>query len=160
MLVAGGGLGTYYSRRLYRRVEFLRQAERLLETVNQRLTYTAQPLGTLWRRLATEGIFADCLLLTHTVVALDGNPFAVAFSQAVEQSAAAGLLDERGRSLLLEFANLCGRVGPAQQAAQIAACQSGLRQLAQQAKEQAAARGQVYQMLGVAGGVGLSLLLL
>ena len=153
-------MGMYYSRRLYRRVEFLRQADRLLETVGQRLTYTALPLGTLWRRLAAEGIFADCLLLSYTVTALDAMSFAAAFSQAVEQAEEAGLLDEQGRGLLLEFAAVCGRVGPAQQAAQIAACQSGLRQLARQAREQAVARGQVYQMLGVAGGVGLSLLLL
>ena len=150
----------YYSRRLYRRVEFLRQTDRLLETVGQRLTYTALPLGDLWRRLAAEDVFADCPLLTDTVAALESLPFAAAFSQAVERSVTTGLLDEQGRGLLLEFAATCGRVGPAQQAAQIAACQKGLHQLEQQARQQAAARGQVYQMLGVAGGVGLSLLLL
>ncbi len=160
MLVAGSGLGVYYSRRLYRRVDFLRQADRLLETVVGRLTYTALPLGALWRRLAEEEIFTDCSLLTDTVAALETKPFAAAFARAVEQAASAGLVDTQGKSLLLEFANLCGRVGPTQQAAQIRACQSGLRLLQQQAQEQAAARGQVYQMLGVAGGVGLSLLLL
>lgn len=154
------GLGHYYSRRLYRRAEYLRQADRLLEAVRHRLTYAALPMGTLWRRLAAEGALADCSLLTQTAAALEESPFADALSGAVKKAAAEGLLEKEGEALLTEFARSCGRVGLTQQAAHIAACQHGLQRLTKEAREQADARGRVYRVLGLCGGVGVSLLLL
>ncbi len=118
-------------------------------------------MGTLWRRLAAEGAFADCSLLADTAKELEkGCAFTEALQQAARRAAAAGLLDKMGEALLLEFAAGCGRVGLTQQAAHMAACQEQLRHLTQEADRLATARAQVYQMLGVSGGVGLSLLLL
>lgn len=160
MTLAGIGLGLYYSRRLYRRVDFLRQTDCLLESLLHRLTYSVLPMAELWRDLAVGGAFAGFSLLEDTVSGLENQPFGVAFSVAVERAAANRLLLDGEKQLLAEFAADCGHFGLTQQAAHIRACQEQLRQFTVQAREQAASKGQVYQMLGVAGGVGLSLLLL
>ena len=75
VVAAGIGLGRYYSRRLYRRAERLQQLVRLLETLQQQLTYTALPLSALWRRLAAGEAFraaaadADLGVRLHGAVA-------------------------------------------------------------------------------------------
>lgn len=160
MTLAGLGLGLYYARRLHRRVDFLRRTDTLLEALLHRLTYAVLPMGDLWKQLAAGGVFAGFSLLEDTVEGLSCHPFPQAFCGAVERAAAQGQLLDAERETLLAFGSDCGGFGLEEQAAHIRACQGQIRQFCSQAKEQAVAKGQVYQMLGLAGGVGLSLLLL
>lgn len=157
--LAGIGLGLYYSRRLYRRVNFLRQTGRVLEALSGRLTYAPLPMADLWRGLAA-GELGGFSLVADTALALEKASFPMAFRRAVEDAAAQGLLTPGDTQLLLEFGAGCGRLGLAGQAAHIRAYRQQVETAAETAKQQATAKGQVYQMLGVAGGVGLSLLLL
>ena len=156
--LAGIGLGLYYSRRLYRRVGFLWGTGRVLETLSGRLTYAPLPMADLWRGLAT-GELGDFSLVADTALGLQAAPFPAAFRQAVEQAVAGGLLTDTDKQLLLEFGEGCGRLGLAGQAAHIRAYRQQVEAAAQEARQQATAKAQVYQMLGVAGGGGLSLLL-
>ncbi|MBQ1950042.1 MAG: stage III sporulation protein AB [Clostridia bacterium] len=158
--LAGLGLGLYYARRLHRRVDFLRRTDNLLEALLHRLTYAVLPMGDLWKELAEGGAFAGFSLLDDTVEGLSQNPFPQAFCRAVEGAGANGLLLAAEQETLLAFGKDCGRFGLEEQAAHIRACQGQIRQFCRQTREQALAKGQVYQMLGLAGGVGLSLLLL
>lgn len=160
MALAGTGLGLYYSRRLYRRVDYLSQVCRLLEALCHRLSYEPQPLAALWTGLAKGDAFSGFTLVQDTVLCLEEVGFYPAFAQAVKRAAAAGWLTEGDKELLLAFGEGCGRLGLSQQVAQTQACCRQMEQARDAAREQASAKGQVYQMLGVAGGVSLALLLL
>lgn len=153
------GLGLYYSRRLYRRVDFLRQTGRVLEALSNRLTYAALPMSDLWYGLAT-GELGKFSLVADTARELNTASFVTAFHRAVDIAAAQGVLTAADKQLLLEFGDGCGRYGLAGQSAHIRAYHQQVESAAEVARQQATAKGQVYQMLGVAGGVGLSLLLL
>ena len=131
----------------------------MLDALNGRLTYAPLAMADLWRGLAA-GELGDFSLVADTVRGLQTAPFPTAFRQAVERAAAEGLVTDTDKQLLLEFGEGCGRLGLAGQAAHIGAYRKQVEAAAEAAKQQATAKGQVYQMLGVAGGVGLSLLLL
>ena len=156
---AGMGLGRFYSRRLYRRARRLQEIVRLLEALVQRLTYTALPLTQLWRQLAAGEAFQDVPLAQVTAEKLKEHPFFEAYTAGVDSMAGDGLT-AADRQLLLEFGEGCGRTGLAEQAAHIRAYQRLLEQAQQEAQQRAATQGAVYQMLGLAGGVALALLLL
>lgn len=100
------------------------------------------------------------MLLTYTVTALRAKPFAEAFAAALEQVAPTACLQPQDRQLLLEFGYGCGRTDVAGQQAHIRGYREQLALLRREAEQRAVSRGQVYRMLGVAGGVGLALLML
>lgn len=159
VVVAGVGLGMYYARRLYRRAALLEQAARLLLALEQRMSCSCRPLSALCRELAPISAESPWALLTDTLSGLDkGKVFSEAFTGAVERQKAA--LTPEDRELLAEFACVCGRSGLNQQRAYFAAYRQRLEAACGQAREQAARRGQIYQTMGVAGGVCLALLLL
>lgn len=159
VVLAGIGLGMYYARRLYRRVALLEQADRLLLALEQHMNCSCRPLSALCRDLAQNPATGPWELLTDTLSGLDkGEIFAEAFAGAVERQAAA--LTPEDRQLLSEFACGCGRSGLKQQQAYFAAYRQRLEAACRQAREQAGRRGQLYQTMGVAGGVCLALLLL
>ena len=159
VVLAGCGLGLYYARRLYRRVTLLEQAIRLVDALDQRMAYSSRPLSALCRELAQSPTARSWTLLTDTQSALDkGDSFAAALTGAAERQAA--VLTPEERQLLAEFAAGCGRSGLRQQQVHCAAYRERLERCCREAREQAQRRAQVYQMMGVAGGVCLALLLL
>ena len=117
-------------------------------------------MGQLWQRLAAIDGIGACPLVTATVAKLSAMSFSAALSAAVEQESAAGRLQTAEKQLLLIFAAECGQYDLSQQAAQIEECIGRLGDLRAAAKEQFAARGQVYRMMGLGGGVALALLLM
>jgi stage III sporulation protein AB len=116
-------------------------------------------MAQLWNRLAA-GELGRFSLVAETAAALESAAFPIAFQRAVERASRQGLLTADNSQLLLEFGEGCGRLGLTGQVAHICAYRQQITLAADTAREQATAKGQVYQMLGVAGGVGLSLLLL
>ena len=157
--LAGCGLGLYYARRLYRRVTLLEQAVRLVDALEQRMAYSSRPLSALCRELAGSPAARSWTLLTDTQSGLDkGEVFAAALTAAAERQQT--VLTPEDRQLLAEFAAGCGRSGLRQQQAHFAAYRERLERCCREAREQVQRRGPVYQMMGVAGGVCLALLLL
>ncbi len=154
------GLGLYYARRLGRRVDFLRQCVAVLETLSHRLRYSATPIDALWGQMASEETFGRFSLVQDTAAGLATQTFDSALRQTVDKAAMAGLLVPATAQLLTQFADGCGRFDLEGQIAHIAAYRQRLAQAAEMAKETMTAKAQVYQMLGLAGGVGVSLLLL
>jgi stage III sporulation protein AB len=151
----------FYSHRLYRRADWLREAERLLDALLARLTYTAQPLATLWLAMEASEVFSRYPLVQGTAAGLrQGHAFAAAFGAALEHAAGQGLLQPPEKQLLFELAAALGQTGLTQHEACIRHCLAQLSEARRVAERLAAARGQVYQMMGVAGGVSLALLLL
>ena len=158
VILAGSGLGLYFSRRLYRRVWLLGRAQRLLSTLEHRLLYTAKPLAALWRELAETPAFADDRLLQETVRGLDTLPFREAFARAVDRLGS--VMQPEDRRLLAEFGDGCGQTGLQEEAAHIRHYIQQLERLRQEAEQRAASRGQVYRAVGAAAGIGLALLML
>lgn len=158
--LAGSGLGLYHSRRLYRRVDWLRRMEALLDAMAGRLSYTAEPMAQLWHRLYESEAFGSFSLVQDTVAGMEHEPFAAAFAAATERAVRLAALLPEDRCLLEEFGVGCGHSGLTEQLTHIRAARERFSRAREQAEARAAARGQVYQMMGVAGGVGLALLLL
>lgn len=150
----------YYAHRLYRRAEFLRQTGRLLEALEQQISYSRRPMASLWQTLAAVEAFATFSLVQDTAAGLKQAAFSEAFAGAVNRAVAAGLLTPVPQQILLEFGGTCGRLGLEQQVAHIRACRQQVERACADARQEAAARGQVYRMLGLSGGIGLALLLL
>ena len=160
IVVAGLGLGLHYSRRLTGQVTFLRQTIRLLETLGQQLAYTPCPMPQLWQKLTAVPVLSECLLLTKTAEWLTDGDFATAFSKGVEQCYVAGCLTPYGRQLLLEFGGGCGRYDYLRQQAHIRRYCDRLGDLLTDLEADAAIKGRLYRVLGVAGGGALALLLM
>ena len=160
ILAAGTGAGFYASHRLLQRVRMLEQLERVFGTLLRLLTYSAAPMGQLWRQLATMDGVGDCPLVADTVNGLEEMPFSAAFGAAVERLSATGQLHPSERQLLLSFGMECGRYDLPRQTAQMRGCIQGLEELRDGAREQLKSRGQVYRMMGVSGGAALALLLM
>lgn len=159
IVLAGSGLGLYYSRRLHRQVTTLRQTERVLEAFGQRLRYTAEPLPVLVDGLAKSEVFRDFSLLQNTARRLPDMPFAKAFSESVEELIQEGKLPLSSCSILLEFGEGCGRTGRAEQATHMAVYREQIGQVRQEAEQIERIRGRIYRTMGFAGGVAVALLL-
>lgn len=157
LLAAGLGLGQIYAGRLYRRERLLRQVSRLMAVLCQRMTHTALPLATLWKQLATEKTYAALPLVQETAKALDNHTFSEAF--ALGAKATDGLQDADCR-LLTEFGEGCGRTGLEAQVAHIRTYRQLLDEMGAEAEKTAATKGPVIQMMGLAGGAALALLLM
>lgn len=154
-------MGMFYSHRLYRRAEWLLQAERLLDTLLGRLTYTAAPLSVLWATVAENKIFIRNAFVQDTADGLRrGEVFGVAFGGALDRALQQGLLQTTERELLFELGDALGRTGLTEQQRTIRDCRERLCERRHAAEELARVRGQIYQVMGVAGGVALALLLL
>lgn len=160
ILAAGTGVGFYASHRLLQRVSTLEQLERVFGTLLRQLTYSAAPMGQLWRQLAEMEGIGNCPLVADTVGGLAEMPFSAAFTAAVERMGAVGLLQPSERQLLLTFGAECGQYDLPRQAAQIRSCIQGLEELCNAAREQLKSRGQVYRLMGMSGGAALALLLI
>lgn len=162
LIVATGiGLGLIYAGRLRRRADDLCRIERLLEALCDRLLYSAQPLTALWQGLAADAVLSDYPLVRETSGELyKGASFYTAFSRAVVTMADSGRLTPAAATLLTELGSALGRSGLEQQVQLIRHCVERLKGERQAADELASARGRVYPMLGLAGGVSLALLLL
>ena len=159
--LAGAGMGMYGSHLLHRRAAYLRRTAGLLRAVECQLPYTAQPMAVLWRRLAAQGVYENCRLLRDTVAALgEDTPFPTAFSAAVETARAAGLLTTAGHSLLSECGAGLGRYDLTRQAAHLCHYRQQTEELAAALEREAAERGRLYRVVGLAGGAALALLLL
>lgn len=157
IVLAGCGLGLTFSRRLYRRVWLLARAERLLQALDARLLYTAEPLSKLWRQLAESPAFADDKLLQETVRGLSDAPFSEAFSRAADRLGPALTADDR--ALLKAFGEGCGVTGLQEQTAHIRQYVGELRRAREGAEAVAAERGRLYRVAGLSGGLALALLL-
>lgn len=160
-MAAGIGLGLSYTRRLRRQVDDLCRIERLLDVLCDRLLYSAQPLATLWQSLAADKMLSEYPLVRDTAGELcKGVPFYTAFSRAVAALGDSGRLTSAAAALLTELGGALGHSGLEQQAQLIRHYAERLKKERQAAETLAAARGRVYPMMGLAGGVSLALLLL
>ena len=112
----------------------------------------------LWRSLSAA--FGDFSLVRDTVDGLSERSFDAAFRRAVEKAAQEGFLIPTDKRLLLEFGEGCGRYDLERQAEHIRAYRLQVETAIKAAAAEAAAKGQVYRVLGLAAGVGLSLVLL
>ncbi len=130
----------------------------MLERVAGQLRYGAQPMDVLWQHMAASGTLGSFALVRDTVKGLDSHPFAVAFQRAVTKATSAGWLTAESARLLHEFGESSGRFDMAGQLTHLAGCQQRLQTATEEAKQVAVAKGQIYQMLGLAGGVGVALL--
>ena len=124
------------------------------------MTYTALPMKELWLQLAQNGSLAACPLVADTAAGLATAPFSCAFTAAVEKAAASGVLHPPEAAVLLAFGRECGQYDLPRQTAQVKGCLAQLTDLREEAREQVAARGQIYRVMGAAGGAALALLLL
>ncbi len=150
-----------YTRRLHQQVNELCRIERLLDALCDRLLYSAQPLAALWQTIAADETFSDYPLVRDTVAELcKGIPFYTAFSRTVTTMADNGRLTPAAAALLIELGGTLGHSGLEQQAELIRRCAERLKKERQTAENLASARGRVYPMMGLAGGVSLALLLL
>ena len=124
------------------------------------MSYTAQPLPVLWRRLAECETFAAFPPVRDTVKGLETASFSAAFSTALEAAEREGVLLAEGRRLLTEFAAGCGRTDLTGQQAHIEYYRTLLAAEEEQSRRVWQERGRVYRVLGVAGGMALMLLLI
>lgn len=124
------------------------------------MQYTAQPMGDLWRRLADCEAFSACSLVRDTAQGMSCDSFAVAFSAAVEGAERDGLLLPPVRRLLLEFGRGCGHTDLAGQQAHIEYYRTLLSAQEEDSRRLWQEKGRVYRMLGLTGGVALTLLLM
>ena len=124
------------------------------------MTYTARPIAVLWRHLAGSESLGDFALVRDTVAGLEQNTFGAAFAAAVDAAAERGDLSVAGRQLLLEFGEGCGRYDLLRQEQHIRHYCDRLAELEAEARRQAAVRGRIYPVMGLAGGASLALLLL
>lgn len=124
------------------------------------MSYTAQPMDDLWRRLAQSEAFAAFDMVRDTVDRLGDAPFAAAFAAALEKAAKEGVLLPADRQLLEEFGRGCGRTDLQGQQAHIAYYRDRLSQQEEQARRVYEEKGRVYRVLGLTGGVALMLLLM
>jgi len=160
ILMAGTGLGVYCARHLHRRTQSLQQTGGVLQALLRQMTYTARPMSELWRQLAQNEAYSGFSLVQDTAAGLADAPFGVAFAAAVERAAEAGFLQPPGRQLLLEFGEGCGRYDLARQEQHIRHYCDRLAELEEEARRQAAVKGRICPVMGLAGGAALALLLL
>lgn len=157
---AGAGLGWCASRQMTRRVADLGSIQHLMEVLLRQMTYTTRPVSQLWQQLAADEGPKRCFLVVQTAAYLSRYPFAEAFRQAVEDAVGEGRLQAEEQQVLLSFSREWGQYDMERQTAQIRDCIRQLSHLRQEAAEQAKAKGKIYQVAGVAGGMALALLLL
>ncbi len=137
------------------------RVERLLDALCDRLLYSAQPLAALWQSFATDAVLSDYPLVQDTADELrKGVDFYTAFSRAVVMMSESGRLTSVSSALLTELGGTLGHSGLEQQAQLIRHCAERLKKERQSVEMLVTARGRVYPILGLAGGVGLALLLL
>lgn len=117
-------------------------------------------MSDLWRRLAQYEAFSAFSLVRDTEKALSSAPFAVAFSAALERAWEDGLVLPETRCLLTAFAEGCGRTDLTGQQAHIAYYRRLLTAQEEEARRIYAEKGRVYRVLGLTGGVALTLLLM
>ncbi len=142
-------------------MDYLCRVERLLETVCDRLLYSAQPLTSLWQSLAVDAVFSAYPLVQNTASEIGkGEDFYTSFSRAVERDKVAGWLTPVEAALLTELSGSPGRSSLAQQVELIRHCAERVGKERQIAQQNARERGRIYPMLGLAGGVCLALLLM
>ena len=153
-------MGWYFACRLRRRVTFLETCGRLLQTLWQDMSYTAQPMGELWQRLAQNEAFAAFPLVQDTAAGLSSAPFFAAFSAALERAETEGVLLPADRLLLTEFAVGVGSTDLSGQQAHIAYYRDRLSQREEEARRTYEEKGRVYRVLGLTGGLALTLLLM
>ncbi len=156
VIMAGFGIGRFYSRRVYRRVEILRRTDCLLERFLCRLEFAGEPLAELWRSLAKEMSSSALPFVFQVAENLNAVPFAEAFCLAVDELE----LPEEDKRLLREFGNGCGKFDLDGQRHHIQGYRQRLQVQLKDAQRQADAKGKVYTAVGSAGGVCLALLLL
>lgn len=159
-MVAGIGMGLYASHLLRRRVLFLETCNRLLQALWQEMSYTAQPLPDLWRRLAEYETFAAFPLVQDTVAAWNGLPFPSAFAIAVQKAEEQGLALPCVRQLLLEFADGCGHTDLAGQQAHMEYYRTLLAAQEEESRRLWQEKGRMYRVLGFSAGVAAALLLM
>lgn len=124
------------------------------------MSYTAQPMPDLWRRLAQSEAFAAFSLVQDTAQGLAQADFAAAFSAAVDKAQGEGLLTAENRSILLEFAVGCGRTDLDGQQAHVEYYRTLLTSGEEEARRTYAEKGRVYRVLGFTAGVAVALLLM
>ena len=160
LMVAGTGMGWYAAHRLQRRMIFLETCGRLMQALWQEMSYTSRPMGELWQRLAQNEAFSGFPLARYTAEQLSNVAFSAAFAAAAERAEREGFLLPADRRLLTEFGEGCGRTDLGGQQAHIAYYRNLLAQQEAEARRVYEEKGRVYRMLGLTGGVALTLLLM
>lgn len=117
-------------------------------------------MSQLWQRLAEMPVLCDFPLLRDVKRGLHQAGFITAYTGAVERAAETGLLTPAGRQLLLEFGEGCGRYDVTRQEEHIAHYRALLKEQEHLLWQEAASKGRVYRVMGMAGGGALALLLL
>ena len=117
-------------------------------------------MSVLWRQLAQNEVYSGFSLVRDTAVGLAEAPFTVAFAAAVERAVERGLLQPPGHQLLLEFGEGCGRYDLVRQEQHIRHYCARLAELEADARHQAAVKGRICPVMGLAAGAALALLLL
>ena len=160
LVAAGTGMGWYMAARLRQRVTFWETCGRLLQALWQEMSYTAQPMPDLWRKLAQSEAFSAFPLVRDTAQELAHADFAVAFSSAVTKAQGEGLVSAEGWEVLLEFAHGCGRTDLDGQRAHVAYYRTLFTAQEEDARRAYEEKGRVYRMLGFTAGVAVALLLI
>ena len=124
------------------------------------MSYTAQPIPDLWRRLAQSEAFAAFSLVRDTAQGLAHTDFAAAFSAAADKAQGEGLLTAENHSILLEFAVGCGRTDLDGQQAHVEYYRTLLTAGEEEARRTYGEKGRVYRVLGFTAGVAVALLLM
>lgn len=117
-------------------------------------------MGELWRRLAQNEAFAAFPLVRDTAAALTSAPFSDAFAAALEKAETEGVLLPADRLVLTEFGEGCGRTDLSGQQVHIAYYRDRLSQREEEARRTYEEKGRVYRVLGLTGGLALTLLLM
>ena len=160
IVAAGIGVGMYYVRRMRRRTAFLQRTARLIQTMEQRMSYAAQPLAAMWRGFAADEMFGDFILVRQTVALLDEMPFLAALQTVLRRVAGSEGLTPTDHALLQEVASGCGVTGMEEQRQHLQVYGRLCREQSEEAAAVAAARTPVCRMMGIAGGIGTALLFL
>ena len=124
------------------------------------MSYTAQPMTDLWRRLAQCEGLCTFSLVRDTASALSESPFADAFAAAVERAAEVGDVLPATRETLLAFGEGCGHTDLEGQQAHISYYRTLLTAQEEEAHRRYKEQGRVYRVLGLTAGVALALLLM
>ena len=146
----------FYAARLSRRVKVLSDLIRLTEAVLGKLSFSAEPVAAMWRRLGEEG--ERSLLLRRSLGYMERMPVRESWQKAVEDTAGEGLILPEDEPLIKELGETMGTVGLAEQCAYLETYRMRLEQAEQRARRLADEKAPVFRMAGLAGGVCLALL--
>lgn len=132
-----------------------------MDALQDKLSYTAQSLKTLWCDFADNAVFCTYPLVKDTAQGLlRGETFHASFDAAVTSAASRGLVLPSEETVLRELGTELGCSDRASQSECICRCRDRLAQATREARQIAHTRGRIYTVMGIAGGLSVALLML